>query len=64
MLVATYGPGDVALSESPLKGLAQDLNVHQLCEEIALGPLVESEVAQYLAGESSKNTIPNGPRRA
>jgi DNA-binding winged helix-turn-helix (wHTH) protein/tetratricopeptide (TPR) repeat protein len=59
MLIATYRPGDIALSESPLKGLAQDLHVHRLCEEIALGPLVESEVAQYLAGESSGHTIPN-----
>jgi len=51
MVLCTYRPEDVALSQSPLKGLKQDLQVHALCEEIALKRLDQSEVAEYLATE-------------
>jgi predicted ATPase len=51
MLLCTYRPVDVVLTQSPLKGLKQDLRVHHLCEEIALTRLEEAEIAQYLATE-------------
>ena len=51
MIVSTYRPADVILSKSPLKGLKQDLLAHDLCLEIALERLGESEVAEYLACE-------------
>ena len=57
LLVCTYRPVDVALSQSPLKGLKQDLQIHHLCEEIALERLEESEVAQYLANEFAGGTL-------
>ena len=41
MLVCTYRPVDVILSNSSLKGLKQDLQVHNLCSEIALERLPE-----------------------
>ena len=44
MLLGTY-----RLAEHPLKTVKQDLLVHRLCRKIALPPLTEAEVAEYLA---------------
>ena len=60
MLICTYRPVHVALSGHPLNALKQDLLVHQLCHEIALEPLGETEVAEYLTAESSGAAPPNG----
>jgi DNA-binding winged helix-turn-helix (wHTH) protein/tetratricopeptide (TPR) repeat protein len=60
MLIGTYRPVDVTLAQHPLKGVKQDLLVHQLCREIALEPLAEAEVADYLAAESRGFAIPEG----
>ena len=48
LLFGTYRPGDVTLTDNPLKTLKQDLLVHQLCDEVALARLSESEIAEYL----------------
>ena len=45
MLLGTYRPADVVLSQTPLKGLKQDLQVHHLCTEIALERLEEPAIA-------------------
>jgi hypothetical protein len=37
LLLCTYRPVDVVLSQSPLKTLKQDLLVRRLCHEIAMG---------------------------
>src|SRR5208283_5172510 len=58
MLIATYRPLDVALTGHPLKAVKQDLLVHQLCREIALEPLGEAEVAEYLTLESGGSAVP------
>jgi len=60
MVIGTYRPVDVIVSEHPLNALKQDLSVHQLCREIALEPLGEAEVAEYLAGDSSGASLPQG----
>src|SRR5271157_2181189 len=39
LVLGTYRPVDVLVADHPLKGLKQDLVVHHLCHEIALGPL-------------------------
>jgi DNA-binding winged helix-turn-helix (wHTH) protein/tetratricopeptide (TPR) repeat protein len=57
MLLCTYRPVDVALAQSPLKHMKQDLQVHGLCQEVALERLEESEIEQYLATEFS-GTLP------
>src|SRR4029077_3907070 len=44
----------------PLKALKQDLLVHRLCREIALQPLSEANVAEYLAAESPGGAVPEG----
>ena len=60
MLIGTYRPVDVTLAQHPLKTVKQDLLVHQLCREIALKPLTEAEVAEYLAIESAGGAVPEG----
>src|SRR5271157_237916 len=60
MLVGTYRPVDLIVLEHPLKSLKQDLHLHHLCREIALQPLEESEVAEYLAAESGGAAVPEG----
>jgi DNA-binding winged helix-turn-helix (wHTH) protein len=60
MLVGTYRPAEVILSQSPLKGLKQDLAIHRLCREVALEGLTKSDVQSYLAGEVSGGAVPEG----
>ena len=60
MLIGTYRPVDVIVSEHPLKALQQGLSVHQSCRQIALESLAEAEVAEYLAIESSGASLPDG----
>jgi len=63
MVIGTYRPADLALAEHPLRTVKQDLLIHHLCREIALKPLGESEVAEYLASESGGATLPEGLAR-
>lgn len=60
MLVGTYRPADVIISQSPLKALKQDLLVHNLCHEIALERLEESDVAEFLASQFPQSDFPAG----
>src|SRR5215475_9482293 len=60
MLVCTYRPVDVILSNSSLKSLKQDLQVHNLCAEITLERLPEAAVAEYLAAEFPSASSPPG----
>jgi DNA-binding winged helix-turn-helix (wHTH) protein/tetratricopeptide (TPR) repeat protein len=60
MLIGTYRAADLALSDHPLKTLKRELVVHELCHEIALEPLEESEVAEYLVTESEGEAVPEG----
>jgi predicted ATPase/DNA-binding winged helix-turn-helix (wHTH) protein len=60
MLIGTYRPVDLVLSAHPLKPLKQDLLIHHLCHEIALQPLEEADVAEYLAAELGGPAVPEG----
>ena len=60
MLIGTLRPVDVTLAQHPSKTVKQDLLVHQLCREIALKPLTEAEVAEYLAMEAAGGAVPDG----
>lgn len=55
MLLGTY-----RLAEHPWKAVKQDLLVHRLCRKIALPPLAETEVAEYLGMESPGVAVPEG----
>ena len=60
LLLGTYRPIDVVLSQSPLKTLKQDLFVRRLCQEIAMERLEESDVADYLAKIFNAESLPSG----
>ena len=60
LLVGTYRPVDVVLSQGPLKTLKQDLLVRGLCHELAIECLEESDVADYLARTFTAESIPSG----
>lgn len=60
LLMATYRPIEVALSQHPLKTVSQDLGVHGLCHELALGPLTEPDVEQYLSRQLPNRSLPSG----
>ena len=49
LVIGTYRPTDVALSEHPLKRLKQELQVHQQCEELRVELLTERHVETYIA---------------
>ena len=63
MVVGTYRPDDVDTSQSPLKRLKQDLLVHRLCAEIALEPLAEPEIAEYLDAQFPEASLSRGLAR-
>ena len=60
MLVATYRPLDVALSDHPLGVLKPNLLARQFCHEIEVPPLSVPEVVQYLATDPSAAEAPSG----
>lgn len=59
LILATYRPADVMISQSPLKGLKQDLVVHDLSREIALERLERPDVAEYLSVEFPDANFPD-----
>jgi DNA-binding winged helix-turn-helix (wHTH) protein len=59
MVVATKRPVDVTPSSHPLKALKQDLLLRQLCHELELERLTQSEVTEYLAAEWSQESLPD-----
>ena len=48
MWLGTFRSTDLVAGDHPLKGVRQELRVHRLCDEIALDPFSESEVADYI----------------
>jgi DNA-binding winged helix-turn-helix (wHTH) protein len=60
ILIGTYRPVDVVISSHPLKPLKHDLLIHHLCREIALQPLEEADVAEYVAAELGAAAVPEG----
>jgi DNA-binding winged helix-turn-helix (wHTH) protein/tetratricopeptide (TPR) repeat protein len=57
LVLCTYRP--LHSPQGPLKSLKQDLQIHNLCEEIALERLDESEIAQYLDIEFAGSGLPS-----
>lgn len=53
MLVATYRSTDVTRSTQPLHALKRDLIARQMCREIMLEPLRETDIAEYLTARGA-----------
>ena len=60
LVVGTFRPADVIVSESPLKALKQDLLLHRLAHEIELERLRESHVSDYLSAHFPPDELPCG----
>jgi tetratricopeptide (TPR) repeat protein len=60
MLLATYRPVDAEYAGQSLKAVVRDLRVRRWCLEIALAPLSESEIEQYLGAQSPASHPPPG----
>ena len=48
LLIGTYRPEDVDVSNHPLKNYKREMEAHDQCEELALGVLGREHVARYL----------------
>lgn len=57
MVIATYRPVEVARSAHPLNALKRDLVARHQCREIAVQPLNQAEIAQYLASAGSSPEV-------
>ncbi len=51
LVIGTYRPTEVIVSGHPLKGITQELQAHEQCEELRLELLTEGDVADYVAGQ-------------
>ena len=62
LVIGTYRPVDVILSEHPLKAVKRELQAHGLCRELPLEYLTEEAVVQFLAARFPGHHLP--PRLA
>ncbi len=60
MWLASFRLAEVLADAHPLKLLRHELRLHKLCEEIALAPFAEDEVATYLGQRLPPGTVPAG----
>jgi predicted ATPase len=58
MVIGTYRPVDVILSDHPLKSVKRELQAHGLCQELALEYLTGEAVAQYLDARFPGHRLP------
>jgi serine/threonine protein kinase/tetratricopeptide (TPR) repeat protein len=58
LVVATFRPEDVEVSNHPLKNYRVEMKSHKLCEEIALQSLSEAHIAAYLDARFPDNDFP------
>ena len=64
VVIGTYRPVDVILSDHPLKRVKRDLQAHDLCNELSLEYLSEESVREYLNVRFPGNRFPLRLRRA
>jgi predicted ATPase len=64
LAIGTYRPEEMLAPGNPLNRIAQELRIHNLCAELALGPLQEDDVAAYLCARFSVNPFPEALVRA
>jgi DNA-binding winged helix-turn-helix (wHTH) protein/tetratricopeptide (TPR) repeat protein len=58
LLVATYRPVEVALSDHPLKGVKQELQARRQCEELPLEYLGQEAIGEYLSRRFPQHEFP------
>jgi DNA-binding winged helix-turn-helix (wHTH) protein/predicted ATPase len=60
LLLGTYRPLEVELTDHPLKSAAQELSSHGLCDELALDSLSDAAIATYLSTRFAANEFSDG----
>jgi serine/threonine protein kinase/tetratricopeptide (TPR) repeat protein len=58
LLAGTFRPEDVERSNHPLKGYKAEMQIHRLCEEVALGSFSHEHVAEYMDTTFAPNDFP------
>jgi predicted ATPase/DNA-binding winged helix-turn-helix (wHTH) protein len=58
LIVGTFRPADLILSESPLKTLKHDLQLHHLSHEVELYRLGAGDVADYVTARFAPGDVP------
>lgn len=58
LVIATYRPVEVALSEHPLKGVKQELQWRRQCEDLPLGYLGQEAIDEYLTRRFARHEFP------
>ena len=58
LVLGTYRPAEAWARGHPLYAIKQELSLHGLCQEVALGWLTEAEVGQYLAARFAGGGVP------
>jgi DNA-binding winged helix-turn-helix (wHTH) protein/predicted ATPase len=58
MIIGTYRPVDVIVSEHPLRDVKRELQAHALCQEILLDYLSEDDIARYLTVRLGQHDLP------
>lgn len=60
LMLGTYRPLEVELTDHPLKSVTQELRAHSLCHNLALDSLTDAAIANYLAVRFVPNHFPDG----
>ena len=63
LVIGTYRPVDVIVSDHPLKGVKRELQAHGLCHEVPLEYLSEEAIGSYLAVRLPGHQFPVELRR-
>jgi predicted ATPase len=58
MLIGTYRPVELIVSEHPLRSVKQELQLHQLCKELPLEYLTVESVREFLELTCPRNDFP------
>jgi len=63
LVIGTYRPVDVIVSDHPLKAVKRELHAHGLCHEVTLEYLSEEAIGSYLSVRLPGHHFPVGLRR-
>lgn len=58
MIIGTYRPVEVSLSDHPLRAVKQELQMHRQCKELPLAFLTEESITDYLAARFVGSDFP------
>ena len=57
LILGTYRPADILAGNHPLRGIVQELQARQQCEELRLTPLAAEAIGEYLTARFAGGTI-------